>query len=97
MFPRDFVMSLPGTPYTRSERWPHARRDRALSAILRGGVAIALLSVLSRVLRLALVVWLGISALAWGVIFAMIGLFKIFRKPLRRFFPVCPSQRKSRT
>ena len=40
----------------------------------------AILIVFSRVLRLALVVWLGLSALAWGVIFAMIGLFETVRK-----------------
>jgi hypothetical protein len=28
------------------------------------------------------VVWLGISALAWGVIFAMIGVFETVRKQL---------------
>jgi hypothetical protein len=42
----------------------------------------AVLIVVSRVLRLALVVWLGLSALAWGVIFAMIELFETVRRQL---------------
>ena len=46
----------------------------------------AILIVFSRVLRLALVIWLGISALAWGVIFAMIGLFKIIPQALAPIF-----------
>jgi hypothetical protein len=69
--------------YSQREAAPHsrnARRDRALSAILRDGGAIAILTVFSQVLRLALVAWLGISALAWGVIFAMTGLFETVRK-----------------
>jgi hypothetical protein len=40
----------------------------------------AILTVFSRVLRLALVVWLGISALAWGVSFAMTGMCETIRK-----------------
>jgi hypothetical protein len=40
----------------------------------------AILIVFSRVRRLALVVWLGIHALAWGLIFAMIELFETIRK-----------------
>jgi len=44
----------------------------------------AILIVFPRILRLALVVWLGISALVWAVIFGMIEPFKIFRKETHR-------------
>jgi hypothetical protein len=77
--------SLRNAIFSQREAAPHcrnARRGRALSAILRDGGAIAILTVFSRVLRLALVVWLGISSLAWGVIFAMTGLFETVRKQL---------------
>jgi hypothetical protein len=75
-------MSCPVRPSTRGERWLLAVVPLAMIGFLAlfwAGLRPPLI-VFSRVLRLALVAWLGISAAAWAVIFGITGPFKSFRK-----------------